>query len=70
MLVNLINESSVLPVEIHSTKRSKYLVNLALDFLELEKVLEQTLHLNLLLPSRVLPQTTVYLDPQLIHAKR
>ncbi|MCB9791028.1 hypothetical protein H6764_03330 [Candidatus Nomurabacteria bacterium] len=42
-------------------------LNLALDFLEIEK---DFLHLNLLLPSRVLPQTTVYLDPQLIHAKR
>lgn len=78
-LVNCLGETSVLdkaiswstdtPEEIQLEKRAKYLAVLYLNFLELEKVLEQVLHLNLVLEYLSLPQITVFLLPQLIHAK-
>lgn len=49
---------------IHLTKSLKYLVFEVSEIFELEKDLEQTLHLNLVLLFLSLPHLIVFLEPQ------
>ena len=53
----------------HLRKSLKYFSRLYFSFLELEKVLEQVLHLNLTFLYLSLPQINVFLEPQDLQEK-
>lgn len=70
VLVRSINSEMETLVVTHLRKSLKYFTCLYFNLLELEKVFEHDLHLNLILLYLSLPQIIVFLEPHDLHEKQ